>query len=120
MKSHLLTFIYVFLTFLVAILLALAVLASSLASSTRETEQLSRAVVWRGPEEVRVLNVTEKEGVWIEVKAWVGVDTDVALGFDTERDAVGNWWERVRRSWARWGVGQSILLPSSPTSDHTG
>lgn len=107
LKSHLLTFLYVFPTLLVALSLALVVLASSLASSTRETEQLSRSVVWRGPDEVTVLNVTEADGIWVEVKAWVGVDTDVALGFDGQRDREGNWWERIRRSWARWGVGQS-------------
>lgn len=60
-----------------------------------------------------MLNVTEKDGIWVELKAWVGVDTDAALGFEEEGGGGGGgWWEGIKKSVGRKGVGESGELSS--------
>lgn len=100
---------YILFTFLIVLVLFFLLVASSLASeaSGRNQEQLAQGFVWRGPEEVRVLNVTEKDGVWVELKAWVGVDTDAALGFEQEE---GGWWDGIKKWIGRKGVGELALV----------
>jgi hypothetical protein len=114
LKFHLLTASYILLTILLAILLFLLLLASTYApallSLSSDNEVIVQAVEWRGPENVRVLNVTEGGGIWVEASGWVGIDTDRALGFgkkeEKEEGGMG-WWEGFRRQWARKAVGTS-------------
>lgn len=107
LKSYLLTSLLVVLPGLVLFCLALALLAGSYAPAlTSSREALEEAVVWRGPSNVRILNVTQEGGVWVQVEGWLGVDTDRALGFERADEEGAGWWERLRRSIARQAAGQ--------------
>lgn len=126
-KAHLITFVYVLCTLFIAAVLFLCLLASSLAPATG-TREVQDAFVWRGPDDVRVLNVSRDGGIWVEVKGWVGVDADRVLGFsnvedkDHKEEEDTGWWEAARRRFGRWGVGELRRLAAlhrlaGPVSD---
>lgn len=108
LKSYLLTSLLVVVPCLVLFCLVLALLAGSYAPAlTSSREALEEAVVWRGPSDVRILNVTEEGCVWVQVEGWIGVDTDRALGFErADEEGAAGLWERLRRSTARKAVGE--------------
>ncbi|EIW79590.1 hypothetical protein CONPUDRAFT_106194 [Coniophora puteana RWD-64-598 SS2] len=75
--------------------------ASRLSSLTVQ-DFMERALVVDGPYRVDVLNVTENEGIWINVEGRVGVDAGSAIGVNTDDDGgtFGDMW----KSFGRLGI----------------
>lgn len=103
----------IFLSTLCACILLLLVLVaiawwsySSKISGVRD-EVLNRAVVFRGPDRVDVLNATEGS-VWLQVDSRVGIDAgealDTILGVE-DKDNIGMV-TLFRRSMGRWAIGR--------------
>lgn len=104
----------IFLSTLCACILLLLVLVaiawwsySSKISSVRD-EVLNRAVVFRGPDRLDVLNATEGS-IWLQVDGRVGIDAgealDTILGVE-DKDNIGMGLTAFRRSMGRWAIGR--------------
>ncbi|KAG8849699.1 hypothetical protein FRC20_002244 [Serendipita sp. 405] len=105
-RRTLLNVFLVSLTTVVVVFVAGVFLVYSYAQRARNVgpDQLTRAVVWKGPSSVDVLNVTEGGEVILNVTGLIGIDTDVILDFktdDSEESFLVRWWRDI----GRWGVG---------------
>ncbi len=110
-RGQLLTVLLVVITILLAGSLLFALLAWSYIPGRTEEAQLTRGIVWRGPERIDIINVTES-GIWVQMDGYLGVDADFMLGVDKrdvgegDRGGGAAWWEGLRTSFARWAVQQ--------------
>lgn len=93
---------------LFAMCLFLGLLLASFIPSEKEREDIADAVIFKGPENIQILNVT-KSGVWVNVEGHLGIDMDKILGVDMsgkqvpdgQRGGGSVWWEDLRTSFGR-------------------
>ncbi|KAH7915949.1 hypothetical protein BJ138DRAFT_996845 [Hygrophoropsis aurantiaca] len=64
---------------------------------------LRDALVFHGPDQVEVLNITEDGGLWLNVEARVGVDAGKVLGVNREEEDEGTLTD-VWKGIGRWGI----------------
>ena len=91
---------------LLLVLIAVAWWSYSSKISNVRDEVLNRAIVFRGPDRVDVLNATEGS-VWIQIDGRIGVDAGEALDTVLEvedEDDLSYGLIAIRRSMARWAV----------------
>ena len=103
--SKLLSVFFVSLSLSVLLFVLLALLAYSYGSgASREAPDalVRRAVVLRGPDKVDFLNISQADGIWLEVGGRVGVDAGAALGVNTQEE--DGLLKDVWKSIGRWGV----------------
>jgi hypothetical protein len=107
--NRLITSLIVICSILLGAILFLGLLLSSYIPSSKERDSLPDAVVFNGPTDINVLNITSS-GVWLEVEGYAGVDVDRILGIDRdqvsggERGGGAGWWERLRAEFGRLAV----------------
>ncbi|KAI4524646.1 hypothetical protein K525DRAFT_262394 [Schizophyllum commune Loenen D] len=87
--------------------LALAILAAVAWSYAARAQRVSpddvqRALVFRGPHRVDVLNVTDAGAIYVDVELDVGVDAGTVMDVNSDRD--DNVLDRAWKSLGRWGV----------------
>lgn len=105
-RNRLITTLVVICSILLAAILFLGLLLSSYIPSSQEKDSLPDAVVFHGPTDVNILNVTTS-GIWVEVEGYAGVDVDRILGIhrssvqEGERGGGARWWERLRTEFGR-------------------
>jgi len=86
--------------------LFLGLLLASYIPSPKEQDNLQDAVVFHGPTDVQVLNITSS-GLWLEVDGYMGIDVDKILGINQDhvckgqRGAGARWWESARTAFGR-------------------
>jgi hypothetical protein len=96
------------LTLCVIVFVAAALLAWTYAakiSAASPDKIVQNALVFHGPENVNILNVTSTGMVWVEVEARVGVDAGSVIGVNSDPEQDGMF-RRVWKSVGRWGVGR--------------
>ncbi|KAI0048703.1 hypothetical protein FA95DRAFT_1539466 [Auriscalpium vulgare] len=101
----------------IVVILGLVFLAYSYAakaSRVSSNELLDKAVVFRGPDSVDVLNITDAGEVWVRLDGRVGVDAGAVI--DVNPDVDDNIWDNMWKSIGRWGVrkldGVSVNISS--------
>ena len=94
------------LTAVVILFVAGVLLVYSYAQRARgvSSDDLERAVIWKGPSSVDVVEVLDDQYVVLNVRGLLGVNTNTILGFNTD-DEEENFYVRWWRDIGRWGVG---------------
>ncbi|KDR76936.1 hypothetical protein GALMADRAFT_119991 [Galerina marginata CBS 339.88] len=75
---------------------------ASRASNLKPDDVIKNDVVFRGPDKIDVLNVTEDRTLWLNVRGRVGVNAGSAIGVDSDDD--DGLFRDIWKTIGRWGV----------------
>nr|CCA74516.1 hypothetical protein PIIN_08468 [Serendipita indica DSM 11827] len=105
-QKTLLNIFLVSLTVVVILFVASVLLVYSYAQRARgvSSDDLERAIIWKGPSSVDVVEVLDDQYVVLNVRGLLGVDTNIVLGFNSDHEQENiyvRWWRDI----GRWGVG---------------
>ncbi|KAA1474647.1 hypothetical protein DENSPDRAFT_804457 [Dentipellis sp. KUC8613] len=104
---------------IVLLFIALAYSYASRAQSIPTEELVERSLIVRGPDSVRVLNLTHGGGLWVEVGARIGFDAGAAIEVKPDEDDAF-----ILRAWkaiGRWGIDSldSVSVQMAPIDVHS-
>ena len=77
---------------------------ASRASLLSPDELFDRAVVFKGPDCLDVLNFTDDGGIWLKVEGRVGIDAGSVIGVNSDKD--DGFFRNLWKSLGRWGIGR--------------
>lgn len=77
---------------------------------------LEQALVFRGPQHVTVVNMTQDGSLWIQANALVGIDAGAII--DVHSDEEDGVLAQVQKSLGRWGIERLATLSVKPSEAH--
>ncbi|KAI0062488.1 hypothetical protein BV25DRAFT_1916019 [Artomyces pyxidatus] len=105
LRSTLTTVFLITLSLCIIVLLLLGFLAytyAAKASHVSNDDILNKALVFKGPDYINVLNITDGGEIWVKVHGRVGVDAGAVM--EVNPDSTDNVWLDIWKFIGRWGI----------------